>query len=356
MTGEITLRGRVLPVGGIKEKVLAAHRAGMRMVILPARCEGQLEDIPEDVRRALRARVRRVGRRGPRRRARPRRRGPRGPGRPRIGRLGAVTSEKTRYRLRRGRHARWAPCPALRSRFPISVCADPAVRIDLGVIRQVLVFAFATGASQEAFDGVLANAKLPASSWHRSGFARDLYLDEIVDKCFEVKVDGARYAVCTRYLGRVVARAAARRARRRASARRARASSSPRTKRAARSSASTSRSCAFGRSCALRGSPLPADAASRSCARAREAFDVLAGGFAGATSALARMREFGAAVVAGEGYRTARGAARARGEPGRARPPRPHRGRRRGSLDEDRGHPREPREPVLRVGLSRGSS
>jgi ATP-dependent Lon protease len=53
MTGEITLRGRVLPVGGIKEKVLAAHRAGMRTVILPARSEGQLEDVPEDVLRAL---------------------------------------------------------------------------------------------------------------------------------------------------------------------------------------------------------------------------------------------------------------------------------------------------------------
>ena len=49
----VTLRGRVLPVGGIKEKVLAAHRAGMRMVILPARCEAQLEDVPEDVLRAL---------------------------------------------------------------------------------------------------------------------------------------------------------------------------------------------------------------------------------------------------------------------------------------------------------------
>jgi ATP-dependent Lon protease len=53
MTGELTLRGRVLPVGGVKEKVLAAHRAGMRTVILPARCEGQLDDIPEDVLRAL---------------------------------------------------------------------------------------------------------------------------------------------------------------------------------------------------------------------------------------------------------------------------------------------------------------
>jgi ATP-dependent Lon protease len=53
MTGELTLRGRVLPVGGVKEKVLAAHRAGMRTVILPARCEGQLDDVPEDVVRAL---------------------------------------------------------------------------------------------------------------------------------------------------------------------------------------------------------------------------------------------------------------------------------------------------------------
>jgi ATP-dependent Lon protease len=53
MTGEITLRGRVLAVGGVKEKLLAAHRAGMRVVILPTRCQGQLEDVPEDVLRAL---------------------------------------------------------------------------------------------------------------------------------------------------------------------------------------------------------------------------------------------------------------------------------------------------------------
>ncbi len=53
MTGEITLRGKVLPVGGIKEKVLAAHRAGIRTLILPARNERDVEDVPEGLRREL---------------------------------------------------------------------------------------------------------------------------------------------------------------------------------------------------------------------------------------------------------------------------------------------------------------
>jgi ATP-dependent Lon protease len=53
MTGEITLSGLVFPVGGIKEKVLAAHRAKIHRIILPARNEADLEDIPEDVRHEL---------------------------------------------------------------------------------------------------------------------------------------------------------------------------------------------------------------------------------------------------------------------------------------------------------------
>jgi ATP-dependent Lon protease len=53
MTGEITLRGRVLPVGGIKQKVLAAHRAGLRSVILPKRNEPDLDDLPDEIRRGM---------------------------------------------------------------------------------------------------------------------------------------------------------------------------------------------------------------------------------------------------------------------------------------------------------------
>jgi ATP-dependent Lon protease len=53
MTGEVTLQGRVLPIGGLKQKVLAAHAAGLTDVILPERNRGDLDDVPEDVREQM---------------------------------------------------------------------------------------------------------------------------------------------------------------------------------------------------------------------------------------------------------------------------------------------------------------
>jgi ATP-dependent Lon protease len=54
MTGEITLRGRVLPVGGLREKILAAHRAGIKTFVLPDKNRKDLEEVPAAVRRGLR--------------------------------------------------------------------------------------------------------------------------------------------------------------------------------------------------------------------------------------------------------------------------------------------------------------
>jgi len=53
MTGEVTLNGRVLPIGGVKQKLLAAQRAGLRTVFIPGRNEPDLDDVPREVLEAL---------------------------------------------------------------------------------------------------------------------------------------------------------------------------------------------------------------------------------------------------------------------------------------------------------------
>src|SRR5271166_3593979 len=82
--------------------------------------------------------------------------------------------------------------PPAPGRLPIPdlLCADARVRIDTGSFAQALVFAFAAGAPLEAFDEVIGHASLPASSWEGTGFSRDLYVGQIVQKCLEVRIDG----------------------------------------------------------------------------------------------------------------------------------------------------------------------
>ena len=53
MTGEVTLQGRVLPIGGVKQKVLAAHAAGLTDVVLPERNRGDLDEVPQEVRDSM---------------------------------------------------------------------------------------------------------------------------------------------------------------------------------------------------------------------------------------------------------------------------------------------------------------
>ena len=53
MTGEITLRGRVLPIGGLKEKLLAAHRGGIKTIIIPEENKKDLPDIPDNIKKGL---------------------------------------------------------------------------------------------------------------------------------------------------------------------------------------------------------------------------------------------------------------------------------------------------------------
>ena len=72
MTGEITLRGEVLPIGGLKEKLLAAHRGGIKTVLIPEENVKDLQEIPENVKNHLEIRPGEVDRPGARDRARAR--------------------------------------------------------------------------------------------------------------------------------------------------------------------------------------------------------------------------------------------------------------------------------------------
>jgi DNA mismatch repair protein MutS2 len=185
---------------------------------------------------------------------------------------------------------------------PDLICSRPAVRIDAAALRQALVFGFAAGGPQEAFDDVIAASALPASSWRRSSFARDLYVDEIVEKCLALRVAGKAQHAVTRYLGRVVSAPPADRA-------------DSDTRRAVLAELADSASarqelerCYMaivkmrGLLCAPR-QPAPRVRRVEILRAAREAFEALGESFAGSATALGRARTFGTAMLESEAFR-----------------------------------------------------
>jgi DNA mismatch repair protein MutS2 len=179
--------------------------------------------------------------------------------------------------------------------------AEPEARIDVGALRTALVFAFAAGGAPDAFDAVIAAARLPPSTWDREDFARDVYLEELVARCLEVRIGGKVYPASARYVARVLGeppRGAADVDARRAVM--AELASSPERR------AELER--VYLAIVRLRSLLCTARALSQRGRRievlraAREAFELLASSFEGATSSLARLRAFGDAVVAGEAH------------------------------------------------------
>jgi DNA mismatch repair protein MutS2 len=184
---------------------------------------------------------------------------------------------------------------------PDILSADPAVRVDVRALRTALVFAFAAGGTVEVFDDVIAVARLPASTWERSDFARDVYLDELVARCLPLRIGGKAFPVCTRYVARVLCEPP--RARGDVDTRRAvlaeLGSSADRRAELEKVYLSIAR---------LRSLLCTARALSQRGRRievlraAREVFETLAASFEGATSALSRLRAFGVEVVASEAH------------------------------------------------------
>jgi DNA mismatch repair protein MutS2 len=184
---------------------------------------------------------------------------------------------------------------------PDLICADGAIRVDLDTLRQALAFAFAAGSTQEPFDDALARGSLPPSSWKRSGFGRDLYVDELIATCFAVRIAGRDYPTSARYLGRVVSLPPS--DSRDVDVRRA-----VLTELAASPSARAELEAVYLAFVRLRRLLCSERQPSQRVRRveilraARTVFELCAASFAASTSALVRLREFGAAVVAGSGH------------------------------------------------------
>jgi DNA mismatch repair protein MutS2 len=184
---------------------------------------------------------------------------------------------------------------------PDLLCAEPAVRVEVSALRTALVFAFAAGGSPEVFDELIAGARLSPSTWDRSDFARDVYLDDLVSRCLPVRIGGKTFPACTRYIARVLAEPP-------------RARADVETRRAVLSELTSSGDRraelekVYLSIVRLRALLCTARALSQRGRRvevlraAREVFETLATSFDGAESALSRLRAFGAEVVAAEAH------------------------------------------------------
>ena len=96
------------------------------------------------------------------------------------------------------------PLPRQLPPIPDLLSAAPMVRVDFAAVRELLVFAFAMGGSVETFEQALEAATLPATGWDRAHFARDLFLDDLVERCLPVRVGGRTYRAAKGYLRRVL--------------------------------------------------------------------------------------------------------------------------------------------------------
>lgn len=88
--------------------------------------------------------------------------------------------------------------------IPDLLCAEPTIRVDLATLRQTLVFAFATSGEIDQFERALSEAALPESAWESEHFARDLFLQDLVDGGFPVRIGARVQQPCTPYLLRVI--------------------------------------------------------------------------------------------------------------------------------------------------------
>lgn len=185
--------------------------------------------------------------------------------------------------------------------IPDLLCARERIRLDTASFGQALTFAFAAGAPADAFDEIVNRAALPESSWQPGGFARDLFVGQIVQKGFEVRIDGKPQPVCARYVERVLL--APPRDIEDTELRRgvlAELSARP----GLRADAERTYIAVMHLRAMLSAPRQPAPRVRRMevLRASRDAFALLARSFEGAESALARLRAFGLAVVASQPY------------------------------------------------------